>query len=152
MNKNRLLVLAGALDEQHNKEPHQFDYGYWRHKVDYGCGATYCAFGLAASLPEFNKEGLHFNSPIERFLVNIIVLDGFTPDTNGVGFHIINQIVASKFFEITLDEVRLLFIPGSVLKSETTGKEVARLLRYFVENGSVQGFKSVDGCENYCEE
>ena len=127
------------MEEQNHQE---FDFNQWRSIKE--CGATYCAFGLAASLPEFNAEGLHFEDSKSRK----IVLDGFKEPFNA-DYHDINKLIAARFFDICEIEVNFLFMTDAVLKISTTGREVARLIRYFVEHETVEGFKSVFGCRIY---
>lgn len=61
MNKEKLLKLADFLD---TVPANRFDFGVWTshdwNPETHSCGTTACALGWAASMPEFQAEGLRF--------------------------------------------------------------------------------------------
>lgn len=120
MNKKRLTILRDALIE-YAKNPGnlKFDLSWWitipgkhersdtlevlrgaRAGKNY-CGTAACAVGLAASLPEFNKEGLRPGGIGEA----CVVLAGVTNESS--------LDAAIVFFDLSRSDAGELFCPGS---------------------------------------
>lgn len=133
MNKThakRLLKLADFLSELPRK---RFYYGRWvgdnwGGKQDLSCGTTACAFGWAATMPEFRRLGLCI---APGFLSGVVRLkDGGS-----------SYSAAEKVFGLNPDEHDLLFLPAeSGLGERATPKQVAKHIREFVKERCPEAF------------
>ncbi len=136
MNKRRLLKLAEFLEKVPRK---RFDYASWvgddwGGKQDLSCGTTACAMGWACTIPSFRKAGLKLkNSLLDGTSLRTAYYTSNVPYFNGFeGFD-----AAALFFDIDLRDARYLFGEPNHTPfkdtSEVTPKQVAKLIRKFVE-------------------
>ena len=132
MHKERLLVLAGFLDDK--VSPTEFTMGSWGEEHD--CGTVACAFGWATQIPQLQSEGLS----CERH-ENLIGIVNWTPVFNGErGYK-----AAMAFFELTREQASYLFEACCYATRVATGtyrmkefvspKDVATRIRTFVFSG-----------------
>lgn len=121
--KERLLLLADFLEKL---SPERFDYRSWVGDDwfagdDSSCGTKGCAFGWAATMPEFRALGLRID-PAR----GIPSLKGMSVTHSGY-----------ELFGLNLDEFYELFMPGSVqnpLVGKSSPREVAQHIRDFIDN------------------
>jgi hypothetical protein len=133
MNKERLLILADALEawKPGDLGVEYFYLASWQQK--YGCGTAACAVGLACALPEFQALGLsmereYLASGWESYMPRLLV--GEHGD-----YRAWDAVV--MFFSLKVNgQGEYLFMDGSYDTDDgTTEKEVAARIRHVVENG-----------------
>jgi hypothetical protein len=102
MNKNRLLTLATFLE---TLDPSRFNFGRWvgdgwTGDETLSCGTTACAFGWAATIPEFRSLGL-------RLCHDDVGGHVTYGDDHGLQ-------AARVFFDLMSFEANLLFLPTTL--------------------------------------
>lgn len=135
--RKRLLKLATMLEEDaENKKGIKFDLAVVGRnrlpssglkKFELNCNTTACAVGLAAISGRFKRAGLSYQVVGSEI---VTVMFG-----HSLPFH----DAACCLFNITLDEVRYLFVPAAYPYNKRTGaageRLVAKRIRDFVVNG-----------------
>lgn len=131
MRTDRLSLLADFLE---TKVPEgRWHYAHivgrgWQGKEDLSCGATACALGWAATIPELREAGMRLPMVTEG------TFEGQVDTTKVFEF-------AETVFEISAEEAEYLFNGGfsDHIKhmENVTAKEVASAIRDFMENDGI---------------
>lgn len=113
----RLLALAAFLRTLPQK---RFDYGLWvgsdwRGAQDLSCGTTACAFGWAATMPQFRRLGLRIDRDGMPCIARLSVMES-----------------AERLFGLDGVESDYLFYPNNIGEEQATPKYVARKIERFV--------------------
>lgn len=148
MNKERLLLLADFLEKMPEE---RFDYvswvGYgWQGKPDLSCGTTACALGWATTIPELRDAGLRLVKVYSRYdgsRSHTFVTSVEYPETyDAIDGNRYSIMAAKEVFGINSLEANSLFVPDTFMHEESTAKDIAELIRYFVANETMNGFVS----------
>lgn len=121
MNRKRLNYLAIELVKNAlNPKGAKFDLTAWYHtlnqKKPISCGTTACAFGFAALLPEFKKQGLQQNGGAPFIMSKTRpdpTLERYTTATTVNGYRVTGFGAAAVFFDISIREAQELFNPAN---------------------------------------
>lgn len=144
MNKERLLFLAAFLETVPKEK---FDLSDWRsnnngdgfyslyvpdENLINGCGTTACAVGWACSLPEFNKQGLYYNSDGDITYTNL----SFEDEWYGSFYE--GWRAVRKFFDLDGEAADYLFNVSSYeCPREEQLQHVIQRIREFCENEKI---------------
>lgn len=145
MNKERLLMLADALDKDAGlARGIKFDLGVWLSRdrpgrYGHSCGTTGCAIGLALVLPAFNKLG--FVPEREETTTSDIHTTRpkyVDPSTGRISA---NWQAVERFFDLTNQDAEWLFTAEAYKDEPTEGATaelaVAKRIRGYVSHGGV---------------
>lgn len=150
MNTSRLKTLRRALLE-HKDNGIRFDMGHWwdKYACDRGedgtthwCGTSACAWGLASTIKEFQKAGVHrLGGGVYYTFVDYSKVDFDKYQQDGVRESVGGYPGAALFFDITENEAVFLFSPDRYKREKTKATTVARRITRFIET---KGRSAVD--------
>lgn len=144
MNAHRLELVAKKLDEN---PPFDFTIWIgqtWKGAEDLSCGATACALGWAATIPELYEAGLRIAGvPMRRYADADVGACGYITyvgsETLPSAAWSSSIAAACAVFDLTVQEAEFLFQPGSreygMMTCTATAAQVAAHIRAFIQRG-----------------